>query len=155
MAFSMPRNVPTFDNPQRNLENAYWGSSGKTHNRNGIGHALGGLFKEDALPMYKDKPYSYAASKRQRPLLQRKRTWLFTALLICTILFYTILFPSTRLLPTDFLNSDGDLWRWTKNDAKSKLSIDWEVRRSKVKDAFILSWDGYARYAWGLSNPSS
>ncbi|KKK21960.1 hypothetical protein ARAM_007131 [Aspergillus rambellii] len=28
--------------------------------------------------------------------------------------------------------------------------IDWEARREKVRDAFIVSWDGYEQYGWGL-----
>jgi len=28
-------------------------------------------------------------------------------------------------------------------------AIDWERRRDKVRDAFIVSWDGYEKYAWG------
>lgn len=155
MAFSLPRNVPTFDNPQRHIENAYWGSSGRTHDRNRAGHMLGGLFKENGLPMYKDKPYSYAASKRQKPLFKRKRTWFVVVLLLWALPLYVFLFPSTKLLPTNLLGSDSKLWRWTRNQAKSGLPVDWEVRRSKVKEAFVLSWDSYARYAWGLSDLSS
>lgn len=28
-------------------------------------------------------------------------------------------------------------------------TIDWDDRREQVKEAFITSWDSYAKYAWG------
>ncbi|KAI3324153.1 glycoside hydrolase family 47 protein [Xylariaceae sp. AK1471] len=44
--------------------------------------------------------------------------------------------------------------KWTSNDPigishyGSEL-VDWNHRREEVKNAFIASWDGYSRHAWG------
>jgi mannosyl-oligosaccharide alpha-1,2-mannosidase len=44
--------------------------------------------------------------------------------------------------------------KWTEDDPigishnGSKL-VDWDHRREEVKNAFIGSWDAYARHAWG------
>lgn len=35
---------------------------------------------------------------------------------------------------------------------QSGATVDWDERRERVKDAFILSWDGYEQYAWGTSS---
>lgn len=51
-----------------------------------------------------------------------------------------------------------ELWRWMQSlgeedDAGggwgSAKKVDWGARRERVRDAFIVSWDGYERDAWG------
>lgn len=53
---------------------------------------------------------------------------------------------------------DADLWSWMQSFGGSlseggkvgkTKSIDWEARREKVRDAFIVSWDSYAEHGWG------
>lgn len=51
-----------------------------------------------------------------------------------------------------------ELWRWMQSlgeeeDAGGgqKNKVDWAARRERVRDAFIVSWDGYERDAWGES----
>lgn len=46
-----------------------------------------------------------------------------------------------------------ELWKWaqTLEDEKSSESSDWAERREKVRDAFIVSWEGYEQNAWGRS----
>src|SRR5271163_4608408 len=65
-SFSIPKNVPSFTNPQRELENRVWGASGvtarSTHANGGVmsgmQNRMEGFFRENRdLPMYKDKPY--------------------------------------------------------------------------------------------------
>lgn len=50
-----------------------------------------------------------------------------------------------------------ELWEWVqglgderseKKSGKQK-NVDWDARREKVRDAFIVSWDGYEKYGWG------
>jgi mannosyl-oligosaccharide alpha-1,2-mannosidase len=51
-----------------------------------------------------------------------------------------------------------ELWKWVQTldqteqtyDGIALKNIDWESRREKVRDAFIISWDGYEQYAWGM-----
>jgi mannosyl-oligosaccharide alpha-1,2-mannosidase len=97
--FSVPRNVPSFTNPQRELENKVWGASAVTakpaghysHNGGGIGgvqNRIGGFFEKTRdLPMYKDKPFSYATTRRYRPLWRRKRILASVGLFVIFILY--------------------------------------------------------------------
>ena len=153
--FSMPRNVPSFTNPQRELENRAWGSSGVTARSananggvmNGIQDRMGNFFeKNNDLPMYKDKPYSYASSRRQRPVWKRKRV-LGVVISFVMIALY-LLGPGGGDATTT--EKAKDTWTWLQRpDTSSK--VDWLDRREHVKEAFILSWDAYDRYAWGTS----
>lgn len=156
MAFSGPNNPPSFVAPQREVENRAWASSGvtarsaATHTNGGvIGNVqdrVGDFFKEKKgdLPMYKDKPYSYAASRRQRPLWKQKRTW-GVAGIFGLIILYT----------TGFFGGHSDRkeklsWNWSSKHSKGASKVDWFERRDQVKEAFTLSWDAYERYAWGM-----
>lgn len=133
MSFSIPKNVPSFDNTQREYENVYWRSSGHTernsHAGNGVGGPIGNYFVNKNLPMYKDKPYAYASSTRSIALYKRKRLWAGVLSIVAIVLLLDYFQSST--VP----------------------KIDWERRRESVKDAFKLSWDGYERYAWGKLLP--
>lgn len=95
--------------------------------------------------MYKDKPYSYASSRRQTPLYQRKRViaTVFTTLLA---LVYWLGFFSPHL-QTGSKAPSGPI---SSLLGKSGSSINWDSRRDAVRDAFVLSWDGYQKYAWGM-----
>ncbi|EKD15504.1 glycosyl hydrolase family 47 [Drepanopeziza brunnea f. sp. 'multigermtubi' MB_m1] len=156
MSFSIPKNVPPFTDPQRELENRVWGSSGVTartagHSNGGVMSGMqdrmGALFDKTRadLPMYKDKPYSYAASRRLRPMWKQKRILGSFGLFILAI-FWLLGF---------FSSDDGesvklkDRWNWLQKSEKAGANVDWMERREHVKDAFILSWDAYDRYAWG------
>lgn len=159
MSFSVPRNIPSFSDPQRELENRVWGSSGVTartvsHSNGvmgGMQDRVGNFFEKSRgdLPMYKDKPYSYAASRRRQPFWKRKRNMGGLAALFCLIiLYYRGVFSSSP----DVSEIDGKTknnWRWLKGAEKAG-KVDWMDRREKVKEAFTLSWDSYERYAWGM-----
>ncbi|KAK7965190.1 glycoside hydrolase [Apiospora saccharicola] len=47
------------------------------------------------------------------------------------------------------------IFRWTKDHAlgfshyKPSALVDWDSRREEVKQAFVTSWEGYAKDAWG------
>lgn len=163
MAFSVPRNVPSFTNPNRELEDHSWSAAtGKVHSPKspharsstiGIGNitgAAGGFFKDKELPMYKDKPYYYTGSYRRKKLWQRKGFWGLFVLLVVGLYWLGIFSGDqeerTKKIP--FLK--GGKWQW-----KSGEGIDWEERREKVKEAFLMSWNGYEKHAWGMFFPST
>ena len=149
MAFSIPRNVPSFDHPDREREDRIWSAvTGSGSSRGGnttlgsITGAASGLFKDRELPMYKDKPY-YTSSYRRTRIWKRKRYW--------GILFIVIF----GLYWLGFLSGDGqqrskgiDFLRG-KSPWKSGDDINWEERRERVKQAFVRSWEGYEKHAWG------
>jgi mannosyl-oligosaccharide alpha-1,2-mannosidase len=158
-SFSIPKNVPSFTNPQRELENRVWGASGVTarsaaHSNggvmSGVQDRVGGFFDTSRgdLPMYKDKPYSYAASRRQRPLWRRKRTLGIGGLFLLALLYLFGYFGSDA----EASKNAKATWNWMTRPEKTGPKVDWLDRRERVKEAFILSWDAYDRYAWGMSN---
>ncbi|KAG0650923.1 Man(9)-alpha-mannosidase [Hyphodiscus hymeniophilus] len=147
--FSIPKNVPSFTNPQRELENKAWGSSGvttrSTNAFSGMQDRMGGFFeKNNDLPMYKDKPYSYASSRRQRPAWKRKRVMGVVISCVMIVSYLLGLFGGD----TTTTKKAKDSWTWLQRP-ESSSKVDWLDRREHVKEAFILSWDAYDRYAWG------
>ncbi|EFX01449.1 mannosyl-oligosaccharide alpha-1,2-mannosidase [Grosmannia clavigera kw1407] len=160
MAFSVPRNVPSFNNPQRIAEDQLWGAAtGKTNTgnrggRNNILDAVGGLFESgipgrssQTLPMYKDKPYGYLPSERARPVYRRKRVLGLVFFVFLAALYYLGWFDAHKdRVPRVPLPS----WDWLNGkDEKAHSRADWLDRRERVVEAFELSWDAYERYAWG------
>lgn len=119
------------------------------HTSNGIGQKLEGFFDNRQLPMYKDKPYSYAASRRKLPIHRRWRVILGTLLGFAALLY--LFGSSTSRTSSSQMRSKGSAGLgWLGNpDAKT---VDWDERRERVKEAFILSWDSYEQYAWGKSS---
>lgn len=94
--------------------------------------------------MYKDKPYTYAASRRVQPLWRRKRFVLGLLLLVLSGLWLFGFF------------SDGfdrqaaaAKWQWLGTAEPPGAKADWNKRRERVVEAFELSWDSYERYGWG------
>lgn len=141
MSFSIPKNVPSFSNPQRNLEDRFWGS-GQSSNRTGAGMMNNVFGGEQSLPMYKDKPYAYAPSQRNRPLWRRKRIVGTVTLVIIGLLYFMGFFSRDT--------SKKPLTDWgRKSSTQDKGKADWNMRRDRVVEAFELSWDAYERYAWG------
>ena len=109
---------------------------------------VGGFFKEAKgdLPMYKDKPYSYAASRRQRALWKQKRTWGIASIFGFLVLYMTGCFSGNH---HDSVKEKAS-WGWLSKSENGGSKVDWFARRDKVKEAFTLSWDAYERYAWGM-----
>ena len=153
MSFSIPHNAPNFISDQRANENVYWGSAKRAHQNShanhGLGNGLNGLFESKSLPMYKDKPYSYAASRRQMPWYKRPGVWLAFGILslLNFYIFWTYLRPQVQG-PGARDHDSASTWKWLKRP--SDTTVDWGLRREAVKDAFKLSWDGYAEHAWGM-----
>ena len=158
MSFALPKNVPSFDSTQRPYENTFWRPAGSSyhdgHTNSGIGKTLGKLFEsKDGLPMYKDKPHAYQASRRSRGLFRRKRTWL-GAILGClgTLYVFGVFSTSSPLEGASHgqRKSQAAWWSWMNPTSGNDDEL-WESRREKVKEAFTLSWDGYSQSAWGMS----
>ena len=94
--------------------------------------------------MYKDKPYSYSASRRTLPFYQRWRI-IGGAILTLLVLAYWTGVLSSGTTAAKEKASTRNIWRWTSKTT----SLNWNARREQVKDIFIQSWDGYEQYAWG------
>jgi mannosyl-oligosaccharide alpha-1,2-mannosidase len=154
-SFSVPKNVPSFTNPQRELENRVWGASGVTarsaalHQNGGLSgvqERLGGFFdKNQDLPMYKDKPFSYISSRRRKPFWQRKRLLALVGLFIMFGLYMMGVIGDENAKKRAKYS-----WNWLQRPEESARKIDWLSRRERVVEAFKLSWDAYDRYAWGM-----
>ena len=145
MAFSMPRNVPNFGGADRDLEDSAWSSL-----RGGVQKGVSGLYqKKESLPMYKDKPYAYAPSHKNRPWWRRKRILGS----ICAFITLLVYFVAFRHKSQTEIRSSKSGWSWMGVSDQNK--VDWEERREKVVEAFQLSWDSYERYAWGRCYISS
>lgn len=146
MSFNVPKNVPNFAAPHRRLEDKAWAalSGGKTNGSgilSGVQSKVSGYFEDDELPMYKDKPYGHS-----RKRWWRKKRFLSTILLgFLTILYLTGFIGGGR---SKHLSTSKTTWKWLDVSKTSNVA-DWEERRKSVVDAFELSFDTYARYAWG------
>lgn len=118
------------------------------HTGNGLGHKLEGFFDNRQLPMYKDKPFSYAASRRRPPVYRRWRV-ILGAVLVFAALFYLISPSAPRRSKAGAKSTGGRGLGWLRRP--DPAAVDWDERRERVKEAFIVSWDGYEKYAWGMS----
>ncbi|KAI1956416.1 mannosyl-oligosaccharide alpha-1,2-mannosidase [Ophidiomyces ophidiicola] len=175
MSFQLPSRVPAFNSAQREAEDGYWQAA--TSARNAPHNAaLGGPFDitdkisqfiapNRDLPMYKDKPY-YAAKRGAGGSFMphtkrgRKRKIVFLGALVVFGLTAWWLWAGGKV---DRILSRGkgtnnvhgeELWKWVRDfqkeeDAAKGRTVNWEERRERVKDAFIISWDGYEKHAWG------
>lgn len=149
MSFSIPKNVPSFTSPDRDFEDVGWaaaksGVSPRALKRPvSIGNiaegAVGGLFGANRdLPLYKDKPYYQRSGRNQRKMYRRKRFLLgFIAVFGLFYWFGYFSGTGTSILP---------------NKKKAEESVNWEDRKEKVKEAFMLSWNAYEKHAWGNTN---
>lgn len=114
---------------------------------------MGGFFDNKDLPMYKDKPYAYASSRRQTSFWRRKPLWLGTVALFMVLYWWLRPLPDRGSIKSsdggsEATNDNGiGGWGWLK--PKDSLGVNWDTRRESVKDAFKLSWDSYEQHAWG------
>ncbi|CAI7633309.1 unnamed protein product [Penicillium bialowiezense] len=114
-----------------------------------LSNKVNGYFEKDrTLPLYKDKPFFQP--RRTGP----RRRWrpFFYILVGCSLVF--LLYYNFYLSAWSGLQSNDkgeELWKWaqTLEDEKVSESSDWTARREKVRDAFIVSWEGYEQNAWG------
>lgn len=113
---------------------------------------------EKTLPLYKDKPYF--APRRTGPRLRRRRVIQGAIAVVLLFSLWYIISGSSASYRSPFTpdtRKGEELWKWLQNldseqpyDGSPLKNIDWEARREKVRDAFIVSWDGYEQYAWGM-----
>jgi mannosyl-oligosaccharide alpha-1,2-mannosidase len=151
MSFSIPKNVPSFTSPNREFEDVGWAAansnlSPRTSSKRSvtIGNitqgAVGGLFGKDRdLPLYKDKPYYQSSARNQRKTWRWKR---FGGVIVVVlgILYWLGLLPGVgKRIPRKHTGEGG--------------VVDWDERREKVKDVFLLSWNAYEKHAWGKAIP--
>lgn len=170
MSFQLPQNVPSFSSPQRPLEDSYWQANRDNRSNrlpgyglspsSGIPNKLNSFFDTDRrLPMYKDKPYF--APRRTGPRSRRRKA-LYSGLCLFVLAVLWYCWPVARAWKDSRLDSMAgeDLWKWMQTlegrdsidgNWGHKSPIDWAERREKVRDAFIVSWDGYEKHAWGMS----
>ncbi|RMZ90879.1 hypothetical protein DV736_g1893, partial [Chaetothyriales sp. CBS 134916] len=92
------------------------------------------------LPMYKDKP-NFPASRRRKMAKTQKLLLAATAIILC--MWLTGFLPGRRSLTTPVSAPS----RGRTPLPETEL---WKERQEAVKDAFITSWDGYEKYAWGM-----
>jgi mannosyl-oligosaccharide alpha-1,2-mannosidase len=101
--------------------------------------------------MYKDKPYF--TPKRTAP---RRRWRPLFVLGVCALTFLWYYMSSMPVWQGSGSSDVGaELWKWaqTLDDESPSMSIvDWNARREKVRDAFVVSWQGYEKDAWGERN---
>ncbi|KAI9923652.1 Endoplasmic reticulum mannosyl-oligosaccharide 1,2-alpha-mannosidase [Aspergillus wentii] len=107
--------------------------------------------------MYKDKPYF--APRRTGPRSRRRKLLYWGAALFTFICLWYYASGSSSWDGLKVKVSDhakgAELWNWVQSldDSASKgkqKSVDWEARREKVRDAFIVSWDSYEKHGWGF-----
>jgi endoplasmic reticulum Man9GlcNAc2 1,2-alpha-mannosidase len=146
MAFSIPRNAPNFSSNQRQYEDAYWPSSGRSKYsispRSGLSISPFGAFRGDReLPMYKDKPYNYPFSRRSRG----RNFWIVVVLLLIVGWYFIV----PRLFRHQRNSTSGrSLENFT---GRAKGSREWAEKRAAVVQAMEKSWGGYEKHAWGKS----
>ncbi|KAK4186453.1 mannosyl-oligosaccharide 1,2-alpha-mannosidase [Podospora australis] len=156
-SFSIPKNVPSFTNPNRQFEDRLWAaatssSSSSSRQRGGV---LGGVQdllgsgNRAALPMYKDKPYMYPPGGAERTRSRkRKRGCFFLLVVIVGMVWWTGIFESHQKEAVGRLSEKWGGWL-SQEGGKGKRKADWGKRRERVVEAMELSWDAYERHAWG------
>lgn len=164
MSFTLPKNVPSFSNPQRAVEDRLWASSGVTaRSARGAAGAGGGILGDGldkvggylnpnraALPMYKDKPYAYPPSSRSRPFYRRKSCMAWALFLVLAVAYWFGLFSQDGRERIPSLRTSN----WLQaEESTPKGKTNWLERRDRVVEAFELSWDAYERYGWGELSP--
>ncbi|KAH7073001.1 glycoside hydrolase [Paraphoma chrysanthemicola] len=140
MSFAVPRNVPNFNNAQRQFEDNVWNKV--TGNEKG-------------LPMYKDKPtgksYGYGVRSRKGFLRSRRGIGLI-ALAVLGLLYWFGWSSTPADLESTAETSKAEDKSWSgalSGSSGKKGKVDWEKRREDVKSAFLLSWKAYEKHGWG------
>ncbi|KAK0748219.1 glycoside hydrolase [Apiosordaria backusii] len=158
-SFSIPKNVPSFSNPNRQYEDRLWAAATNKDSKpgnilSGVQDILSGSNSRASLPMYKDKPYMYPPGRGSyggggggsfRP--RRKRTLGLLLLVVVGLVWWTGMFSEQQEGAAERLNKG---WRWWRQDTSGRSRADWLKRRERVVEAMELSWDAYERYAWGM-----
>lgn len=116
----------------------------------GLGLSPMKMFDNDrTLPMYKDKPFAPRRTAPRRGLKRMLGVFGICTLALLWWFFYRSDLPSWQ--GVDSNDVGFELWKWsqTLDNAPAKGPVDWTSRREKVREAFMVSWDGYEKEAWG------
>lgn len=159
MSFSIPRNVPNFNDPSRRWEDSAWAGSSRSRHPQGqqsaagaVAEKFGGMFgdRKNSLPMYKDKPFdsSYGMGSRRRGFWRKKRTLVFAVVGFFLTAYWMGWLSSSETTGTK--KKGGSSW---SSFLIKEEKVDWNERRDHVRDAFLLSWKAYEQHAWGLLLP--
>ncbi|EAW11168.1 glycoside hydrolase family 47 protein [Aspergillus clavatus NRRL 1] len=128
----------------------------------GASNKLGNFFDRDrALPMYKDKPY-FAPRRTAVRSRQKRITYAGLCVFVLVCLWYYRSGSGsgeqrTRAADVPETHKGEELWKWVQSlgepaaepEGGQGQNVDWSARREKVRDAFIVSWDGYEKHGWG------
>jgi mannosyl-oligosaccharide alpha-1,2-mannosidase len=140
MSFNIPKNVPNFGAPHRELEDRAWASLPRSTAAAG-GNFINGV-QSKVSHYFEDKPYGYG---RRRRWWRRKRILGSVVLILFTLLWWTGFFGGQDVKRP---STSKSTWAWL-GMSKADKAANWEERRQRVVEAFGLSWDTYSRYAWG------
>lgn len=99
------------------------------------------------LPLYKDKPYTYASAKRQTSFWAKSRGWMALVAGCWFILYLLGVFSSPASDDSGHVKSKTASGWFSSR--RTKGGVDWDLRREIVQETFKQSWDAYERYAWG------
>lgn len=170
MSYSFPQATPSFPSQHPYGDN-YWRAASRSPNGRLPGYGLSGQptglpspnrlspflnNNRATLPLYKDKPYF--APKRTGPRSRRRKAlYGGIALFILMVLWYCLSGPTWNgRVKTPDSAKGAKLWEWVQGLEKEgsdksgkQKNVDWDARRERVRDAFIVSWDGYEKYGWG------
>lgn len=161
MSFQIPNRVPAFNSAQREAEDGYWQAANSSqqaakHSGFEFTNRIGNFMNPSReLPMYKDKPYystrGGTASRRKR----RKRFWVTIGIAFVVSLWWLLGRSPDGHIERGIKRMHGtELWKWiqsidTAGFTTGDEKVDWEERRQRVKDAFVISWEGYKEHAYG------
>ncbi|KAL1839831.1 hypothetical protein VTK73DRAFT_3909 [Phialemonium thermophilum] len=149
MSFAVPRNVPSFGNPQRIIEDQLWASSGRAsssssshhHPHRGPHQGGGGGLLSDV----QNRVGGILHPDRRNALPMKKRVLGLLTLILVLLLWYRGSFSEHH----ERARATISQWSWLQTEADAKGKVDWLERRQRVVEAFELSWDAYERHAWG------
>ncbi|KAK9318597.1 glycoside hydrolase [Lipomyces starkeyi] len=134
MSFSVQQNAPDFSSAARSVEEYVWTARGA-----GFSGTGGGRHRADDsdLPLYKDKPLHQSLSQRNK---RARSIWITTG-----IVFGVVVYMLYRIL-SSANNAGKSFWFFGSTGRRGKI---WKDQQNQVKEAFLESWNGYEKYAFG------
>ncbi|KAM5471295.1 mannosyl-oligosaccharide alpha-1,2-mannosidase [Microsporum audouinii] len=163
MAFQVPNRVPVFNSAQREIEDGYWrAATTNSHFAKQSGlqltERIGNFITPSReLPMYKDKPYYQSRGRHPGGRKRKKALWVAICVGFLVGLWWFLGGRSGHAgIVRPIGMKGGELWKWIQEFEKGVVAgkgksnmINWEERKQRVKDAFLVSWEGYEQDAWG------
>ncbi|KAK9377088.1 glycoside hydrolase [Lipomyces chichibuensis] len=134
MSFSVQQNAPDFSSSARSVEEYLWTARGAGFSGTSAGRHRG---NDSDLPLYKDKPLHQSFSQRSK---RARSIWITTG-----IAFGVIVYMLYRIL-SSAKDAGKPSWFFGSTGRRGKI---WKDRQNQVKEAFLESWNGYEKYAFG------